>query len=201
MIKLVGVSGAQGAGKSTLLEGLKAKGWAVDSFKVSRAVQKKLGWDSLERVMDDVHTMQRFQEEVLHQKLLRDFDMGRLETSGVVLTERTFADIAAYTTYWCWEHVDRRNWTFSEATAWLSPYLQRCLTAQLECYGAVVLLPYMSVVRWQEDPNRAGAASRDGIYEDIERFCDKQLFIKKLIITAEGVDDRVQQAHNFLTAL
>ena len=97
MIKLVGVSGAQGAGKSTLLEGLKAKGWAVDSFKVSRAVQKKLGWDSLERVMDDVHTMQRFQEEVLHQKLLRDFDMGRLETSGVVLTERTFADIAAYT--------------------------------------------------------------------------------------------------------
>lgn len=201
MTKLVGVSGTQGAGKSTLIDGLKNRGWATDPFKVSRAVQAELGWESLERVMDDVETMKRFQEEVLRQKLLRDFDMGRLETDGVILTERTFADIAAYTTHWCWEHIDRRNWTVDEASAWLTPYLSQCASAQLECYSAVILLPYMKSVKWQDDPHRAGAEFRDSFFDDVNGFCRRQPSISQFTVTAEGVADRVRQVHAFLETI
>jgi nicotinamide riboside kinase len=201
MTKLVGISGAQGGGKTTLINGLKERGWATDPFKVSRAVQAELGWESLERVMDDVETMKRFQEEVLRQKLLRDFNMGRLEGDGIVLTERTFADIAAYTTHWCWEHVDRQNWSFNEAVGWLTPYLERCAAAQLDCYDAVVLLPYMSSVKWEADPNRAGVGFRDSIYEDIEKFCERQPTIKHFIVTQPSIEGRVNEVDIFLRSI
>lgn len=201
MTKLVGVSGAQGGGKSTLLSGLKERGWTVDDFRVSRAVQAQLGWSTLERAMDSVEVMTTFQEEVYRQKLLRDFELRRLETHGVMLTERTFADIAAYASHWCWEHVDRRSWTFDEASAWLTPYLQRCTGAQLECYDAVILLPYSPSVKWEADPHRAGAAFRNSIFEGVSRFCQLQPSIQRFTVTAEGVTERVEQVHTFLETL
>lgn len=200
MAKVVALSGAQGGGKSTLLLGLEAKGWALDSFRVSRAVQKQLGWDSLDRVMDSVETMKEFQTEVLQQKFKNDLQLARRRPQATIfLTERSFADIAAYTTYWCWEHVDRRNWSFAEAAAWLSSYLERCREAQ-GIYAGIMLLPLMSNVTWQEDPNRAKRNTANLIYEDIRRFCDHASFIRqpRLEIKAASVEDRVSEANTWL---
>lgn len=202
MSKVVGISGAHGSGKSTLLNGLKEQGWVVDDFKVSRAVQVQLGWDTLDRVMDDVQTMMTFQEEVITQKLNRDRELRWVGTEQLYLTERTFADIAAYTSHWCWEHVDRRNWTLAQAMEWLHGYLHRCRTAQTACYDGVVLLPYMKHVVWQDDPNRARPNFRESFYEDVMRFTELQaLQVRRHEVSSKSVADRVAEVDAFLRKL
>jgi predicted ATPase len=202
MSQVVAVSGTQGGGKSTLLAGLKACGWKVDDFKVSRAVQAQLGWESLSQVMESPSTMMRFQQEVFRQKLERDTQL-RSEAADFVLTERSFADIAAYTTYWCWEHVDRRNWDFHTATAWLTPFLKACHVAQVQTYSAVIIIPFMSDVRWENDPNRASLSSVQTIHEDVTRFMDisEMSGVRQYTITATGKVERVEQAEAFLRTL
>jgi predicted ATPase len=202
MAKIVGISGAHGSGKSTLLSSLKDRGWVVDDFKVSRAVQAQLGWSSLDRVMDDVQTMMTFQEEVITQKLDRDRELKLIGTEPLYLTERTFADIASYTSHWCWEHVDRGSWELEEAVEWLHGYLHRCRIAQDECYDGVVLVPYMQHVIWQDDPNRANPSFRESFYEDVMRFTDAQLMkIRRHEIKSSSVIDRVVEVEAFLRSL
>lgn len=203
MAQVVGLSGAQGGGKSTLLEGLKQRGWQVDDFKVSRYVQAQLGWPHLNRVMESAETMQHFQEEVLTCKLKRDRELRWGRPSGVVLTERTFADIQAYTTYWSWELVDARKWTLREASAWLHSYTQRCIEAQKQCYDAVLMLPYMSHMVWNGDPNRASFSSVNIIWENLESFTNRFELISqpKFYIRAASIEDRVVEVDNYLKTL
>lgn len=203
MAKVIGLSGAQGGGKSTLLEGLKNAGWKVDDFKVSRAVQAQLGWTALNTVLDSPQTMMQFQDEVLAQKLKRDQELRWGGSEGTILTERTFADICAYTTYWTWELVDARKWTLGEGAAWLHGYTNRCVAAQKRCYDAVLMLPYMSHVVWNGDPNRANFASVNIIWENLERFTQKLelLPIPSFYIRAAATEDRVAEVDAFLRTL
>jgi hypothetical protein len=206
MAKVVGLSGAQGAGKSSILTGLMSQGWSVDGFRVSRAVQAQLGWDSLNKVMEDPDTMTQFQMEVYRQKFERDMYLKESNGSGVsylIVTERTFADIIAYTMQWTWRHVDEGKWTVVEAMPWLTRYLNLCVEAQAKCYDAVMLLPYMDSVPWQEDPNRAERATVDAVYEDVERFLEKPQFMRTpvLTITEKGIPERVKQVSDFLLTL
>jgi hypothetical protein len=206
MAKVVGLSGAQGAGKSSILTGLMSQGWSVDSFRVSRAVQAQLGWDSLNRVMEHPDTMTKFQMEVYRQKYERDLYLKEQEGQGVsylIVTERTFADIAAYTLQWTWRLLDEHKWDVREASPWLTRYLSLCNGAQEKCYDAVMLLPYMDSVPWQDDPNRAERATVDAVYEDVERFLESSRFLttRKLTITEKGIPERVKQVSDFLLTL
>lgn len=208
MAKVIALSGAQGSGKSTLLKGLMAKGWHVDSFRVSRAVQAQLGWDNLDQVTSSWDTMVQFQEEVLRQKwdqdlFLRDGYNGMPGSVGAVLTERSFADIIAYTTYWTWELVDQQKQSFKTAATWLNGYHTRCKQAQLDCYEGLVLLPYMDAVPWEDDPHRAKRATVDSIYDNVYAFAHQTDFsgIPKLVITESSNDARVNQVTNFLETL
>lgn len=203
MAKVIGLSGAQGGGKSTLLEALKARGWQVDDFKVSRAVQAQLGWDRLDTVLESPETMKRFQEEVLRQKLARDRELRWGGSPGTILTERTFADICAYTTYWTWELVDARQWTLAEGAAWLHDYTKECVEAQKQCYDGVILLPYMSHVAWSQDPNRASRSSVNTIWDNLERFTQRFDFINALpfYVRAASVEDRANEVETYLRTL
>ena len=203
MAKVVGLSGAQGGGKSTLLEGLKTAGWQVDDFKVSRAVQAQVGWDRLDAVLESPRTMQQFQNEVLVQKLKRDQELRWGSSEGMVLTERTFADIYAYTTYWTWELVDAKKWELDEAADWLQDYTSKCVAAQKRCYDAVLMLPFMSSVKWAGDPNRASFASVSTIWENLERFTQRfdLISIPSFHIRSSSVEDRVQEVDAFLRTL
>lgn len=203
MAKVVGLSGAQGGGKSTLLEALRTRGWQVDDFKVSRAVQAQLGWSSLDTVLRSPATMQRFQEEVLRQKLARDRELRWGGHEGTILTERTFADIHAYTTYWTWELVDARKWTLAEGAAWLHGFTRECFSAQRQCYDGILLLPYMSHVAWSQDPNRASQTSVTTIWESIERFTQWVDFIDlpPFYVRASSVEDRATEVDTYLRTL
>lgn len=202
-MKVVGISGAQGAGKTSLLTELEKRGYALDSFKVSRAVQTALGWHSLDEVMSSVETMEEFQTEVYAQKFGRDKHLAQVSDDSIVLTERTFADIDAYTHQWVWSFVDQGKLTLEAALEFLTPYHRRCTEAQASIYSGVILLPFMDHVVWQDDPNRAKRADVDRIYEHIERFMTQSsLFQKKvLVITAKSVEDRADQVEEFLKTL
>jgi predicted ATPase len=199
-MKVIGISGAQGGGKSTLLAALQKRGWALDQFRVSRAVQAQLGWESLDRVMDSPDTMIAFQEEVFAQKHKNDSALMESTSKDIVLTERTFADICAYTTHWTWKFVDQKRLSFEDAKAFILPYTLKCSAMQNLIYSGTVLLPYMVNVPWQEDPNRAAKADADTIYENVERFLDTRTPVthRRFTISAESVEARANQVEQFL---
>jgi AAA domain len=209
-MKLIGLSGAQGAGKSTLLKTLMERGWLLDSFRVSRAVQAQFGWTSLESVMESPQAMMKFQEAVFEQKLLNDYRLHELPGARtlaakghVMLTERTFADIDAYTTQWTWRFVDKDEMSVAEAFGFLTPFHKRCLDAQLQCYEGTIMLPFMQHVAWEDDSHRAAKNDVTAIYEHIERYMDSPMLLRhpKLIITTKSVDDRVVQTEKFLEGI
>lgn len=199
MAKVVAMSGAQGAGKTTLLKNLSDNGWIVDDFKVSRTVQERLNWSSLTTVLTSWETMVEFQEEILAQKFAHDYAL-RKDAARLILVERSFADVAAYTTQWAWQLHDKGRVLLPTISQWLPGYVRRCASAQEQCYGGLMLLPYMNNVPWENDLNRAAFHSVEAVYEDIARFAQRAQFLqlKTYVITAESVSDRAQQVEAFL---
>lgn len=203
MSRVVGLSGAQGGGKSSLLKELMARGWELDQFRVSRKIQEQLGWDSLERVMDSPETMIAFQEEVFRQKYEHDRTLANDGSDKIILTERTFADINAYTHLWMWKFVDEGKISLQEAMKFLMSYTTYCQSAQQECYLATLLLPLMQHVVYEHDPHRAKQENAHTVYEEIERFIEMKMPVgyKKLVITCKSIHDRAAQVENFLESL
>ena len=202
-MKVVGLSGAQGAGKSTLLKALLAKGWELDSFRVSRAVQEQLGWSSLDVIKTSPLLMMEFQEEVFQQKYRRDLGLQTNPAVSLILTERTFADLAAYTSNWVWDLVYGDKLALYAGMEWLSVYISKCARAQNEIYSGVMLLPYMDHVVWEADPNRAARSSVDLIMADIDRFIEQKMPITSRVmrLSQKTVNDRATEADNFLRTL
>jgi predicted ATPase len=206
---VVGISGAQGGGKTSMLASIKDRGWQVDDFRVSRAVQAQLGWSVLTNVMETYETMVAFQNEVLRQKYEHDLTLHRepgartIDAKGhVVLVERTFADIAAYTQLWTWKFIDRGDVTFTDGMRFLADYSRRCFEAHNRIYDAVVLLPYMSHIPWQNDPNRASREDIASVYESIEMFTKYRIkSSKSYTISQLTVEDRATEVINFLETL
>lgn len=213
-MKVVGISGAQGAGKTSILTELELRGFEVDHFKVSRAVQRKLNWDSLQMVNESFSTLSKFQEMILELKLENDLELKKLKQPGVILTERTFADIFAYSAQWC---VNLLTAKFSgllnaelkksenqdllfQVTHWLSRIRVSCEEAQLLCYDGVVLLPFMDHVKFEVDPHRADAASVHTIFERMLAF-QANSKVKSFTIDADSVSRRADQVEDFLWTL
>lgn len=212
-MKVVGLSGAQGAGKSTLLIELMNRGWKLDQFRVSRAVQAQLGWATLENVMSSPQTMIEFQDEVLAQKLKNDFQLSVMANdqrhdrdeyqNSIILTERTFADIVAYTNQWAWRFVDDGRMTLGEAMQFLTDFTHRAMKAHNSIYAGTLLLPMMSHVIWEEDPNRAAQADTESVFEDIERFLERKAHVthKRMKIRGKTVTERADEVETFLRGL
>lgn len=197
---VIGISGAQGGGKSSLLNKLKEWGYKVDDFRVSRAVQAELGWDSLERVMDAPDTMMAFQDEVLEQKLNNDRKLR--ESSEVILTERTFADIYSYTSTWVNKFIDRGDLDLGDGMRWLQQYTAKCFEYQQQVYQAVILLPLMPHVVFENDPHRAKQEDAEVVYGRIERFAKGMVDeVPYCRITEKSIVDRASEVERFLKAL
>jgi predicted ATPase len=199
----IGVSGAQGAGKSSLLIELQDRGWAIDKFRVSRAVQAELGWESLDRVMESPETMMAFQEEVFRQKYLNDLSIKAFASQSVVLTERTFADICAYTYLWTHRFLDGGQISGYDAHTFLVSYSRKCALAQAEIYDGVLMLPMMDHVVWEADANRADLKDVTEVFQRIEHFMSQgePSTVQRLVITAKSIQERADQVQTFLRSL
>lgn len=150
-------------------------------------------------------TMVEFQDEVLHQKRLRDSQLheGFIGDQEIILTERSFADILAYTTYWTWELVDQGKQTFEVAAGWLKNYETKCVWAQLGCYDGIILLPFMSNIPWEDDPHRARKETVENVFESVFNFSHRYEFIEmpKLLVKEQAVDARVNEVAKFLRGM
>lgn len=196
---VIGISGTHGSGKSTLLNALARNGIPVDDFKVSRAVQKQLGWDSLDNVMSSAATMMEFQNAVFDQKYKNDLKL-RDSSNLVILTERTFADIYAYTALWTWKLVDEQKLTIEAALQFMLKYLRRCRDAQAEVYNGVLVLDKMSHLPSENDPHRAKETDSKRLFDNLVSF-QNALEMPSHRITGITVDQRVDESMNFLSTL
>ena len=199
-MRIVGVSGAQGCGKSSLLEELKARGYQVDDFKVSRTVQKQLGWEKLDTVMDNWETMKRFQEAVLKAKYEHDLGLKKLSRPGTILTERTFFDISAYTVLWVEKFIYRGDISVTLASEWYLDYLKRANTYQLDIYDVVINVPLMSHIPVENDPRRAARVDAEVIEKLITTKCLKS-DLDIIMITKHSISDRADEVESALNEL
>lgn len=197
LAKLIGLAGVQGSGKTTLLSALKARGIAVDDFKVSREVQKRLGWQSLEAAVFTPESMITFQRAIFDVKLERENQNAARTDVDIILTERSFADILAYTRLWAWSLANDRKWTLADGLKFVSAFSGDCFTAQ-KVYSGCMFLPLMDHIVWEEDPRRAKQTGACFIETELRLFlgrCEQQ---PQLEITTASVDNRVQQVEEWL---
>ena len=103
MSKIIGITGPQGCGKGTTINTIgdvfPNDQIYIDDFKVSRWVQKEMGYSTLAEATSTYEKMIKFQKMVLNKKI-ESLSTFKNLTSTFVLTERTFADIYAYTDLW-----------------------------------------------------------------------------------------------------
>lgn len=202
MAKLIGLSGPQGGGKSTLLEGLAKKGIVVDDFKVSRQVQKELGWETLANVLESPKTMMQFQVKVRDVKYVRELENKARTDADIILTERTFADIATYTQLWSWELADSGKWNKYDAMEFLIDYVDMCRENQ-SVYSGNILLPSMPHVQWQADPHRATENHIKFVALQLEEFFKRAnpSTVPVFRITEGSVDGRINQVYEWIKTL
>lgn len=196
---IIGISGAQGAGKTTLLKGLEDLGYSVDPFKVSRAVQEKLGGLTLIEAIATPKLMVDFQEEVFSLKYHNDKNLS--SAGKLILVERTFADIWTYASMWTWAFVDKDRWSIDEAVSFISGFTVKCRSAQREIYSGIIMVPLMDHVIWENDPNRATLESAKEMYENLDcfvHFKPEQNNIKLMTITSGSIQNRISEAQDFL---
>lgn len=204
---LVAVSGTHGSGKSAILEGLSANSqFTIDTFKVSRAVQEELGVENLQDLLTSFYKMKDYQEKVFEYKWSHDSSLAKAEDSKLVLTERSFFDIAAYTEIW----VSRLNRTSEAQRAWFADFKARCIDAQ-RIYNGLVIVHAHPNIPFKLDPNRADEQSRaqfenllisySTLYGDAIRRPATKNFYAKLDVFCEGRTERVELVTDFLNHL
>jgi hypothetical protein len=198
-MKVISISGTQGAGKTTMLAELKNRGWKVDDYKVSRDVQKSLGWDSLDRVLDSVDAMLEFQTTVWEKKFAHDKELAAFGSEDdIVLVERSFADIFSYTKMWCDKHTGMSD----EQKKWfITDYAPVCKLSQV-IYSGVVYVPLMRHIKWVDDPNRAALEDVEAFNNHATSFInDMPIEIPRMFITMKTVKARANQVEQFLNSI
>lgn len=202
MRKLVGFSGPQGGGKTTLLNGLKDQGFHVDDFKVSRAVQAALGWNTLEYAYEAPDTMMEFQDAIMAEKLKHDCELLGIEDDSIVLTERTFADIAIYTQIWTSKLLMAGKWEVEPAVLYNVKTLEKAHRHQV-IYSGNVILPFMRHMPWDFDPNRAKQDDiqlfEELLFEFIDAWMPEEIQI--FTVTEASVEERVRTTAEFISSL
>lgn len=114
------VSGTQGCGKSSVLTELKNRGHNVTERKTSRSVLGDWGV-TLDEVYSNPNLAIEFQEECLKRKV-EDEALLSADPDSVWITERSYADLVAYTTF--------SLGNLSTHSDWFDDYVQRCMQHQ-----------------------------------------------------------------------
>lgn len=193
-MKIIAVTGAQGSGKSTLIEALRPH-VPVDDFKVSRAVQARLGLKTLSSVMDSWDLMTKFQYAVLEEKSSSLLEL--LASPGdVTITERSSLDMLAYSRLWVLRHIQRGSVSVYDAQTWFNEYREACIT-HTHMYAAFILLPLMEHVVFENDPQRADEESATFVFRRIMH--EAEFFTQpNHCIVARSVQDRATEALEFI---
>lgn len=197
---IYGVSGPAGAGKSTMLQAMKQLAdpyLVIDDYKVSRDVQARMGFESLADATATYDKMVNFQRMVYLLKFDHEQRLKERHYGQVMFTERTFADIYAYTHYWISGFMTRGEVDMQEAEDFLAAYLEQCRTAQERCYSVQLLLPMMPHVVFEDDRRRAPREANDATWDMIQAFTAAST-VPTHHISGITVDERVADVLSYL---
>lgn len=215
MAKLVAISGTHGSGKSTLINQLASvKYYAptllgcypsqssiyIDNFKVARSVQAQFGMTVAE-AWKDPKTLMEFQEAVFFQKLKHDEQL-KARTEDYVIVERSFLDIMVYAKL----GLSFNSHISSEMLEiWIEDYQFRCMHSQT-IYDGIVFVPAHPDIPFKSEDNRASEETRHYFETNFKKcFIHTMSFKRQLIpftiIKNSAIDQRVEQALNFIQTL
>lgn len=200
---LIAFSGTHGTGKSTTIKTLTSFRNDVyeDPLKVSRECQKVLGYKKLEDAYTTPKRMIEFQEMILETKISSDADIFYTTDKKIILTERSYLDIAAYTLQWVIRLIESKL-SAEEIRAlmqWYLRYEKRCMNMMYRYDGLIFVSP-LTAVEFDVEPNRADLYSRDFIHETILDYL-KNYDISMSILESDSVDSRVIQCNDFINRL
>ena len=192
---LIAISGSQGVGKTTLLQHLSKGNYTVDTFKVSRAVQKEMGYSSLCSAVDTFEKMKKFQENIILRKF--EHDSRLIENIGdkIVFTERSFIDVLAYAELWC-THFPKMK---SSTSNWLCGFKEACFNFQ-NIYSGLVLIEPNDSIRFEDDPERGAVETQRQIDRRLKELSG-YLNIPVQFIDVHDINERVQVVVNFVNGL
>lgn len=206
MTKMIAFSGTHSTGKSTTINDLKSvQDFYVDDFKVSRSVQKKFGYSTLEEAYETPEQLIEFQMEILGQKVDHDgelLDNPRLKNKTIIV-ERSLFDVAAYTHLWVKKVLSsERSWHLpseyrEELRLWTDAFTKKCLIMQSQLYSGVALFLINDGVIFEQDANRAGYDSRQWIQDEILMLSTSLLGPPIKMISYSERAYRVTQIKNF----
>jgi thymidylate kinase len=149
--KLIAFSGAHSTGKTSTLDAIKAANIFdiyVDDFKASRQAQAELGME-LSDIIADPKLMREFQTRILYSKWEHEKELIK-SREGIILVDRSPADIYAYTYMWNEQHPN---------LTWFEPYELR-LTVMIQEYAFIVDFPIIDEVPFVEESGRATLETR-----------------------------------------
>lgn len=185
---ILGISGTHGTGKSTVTQAL--KNWIqIDESQLSRSAQKSLGWDKLSIAGESVENMWALQEAILAAMYDRDIKLAASEY--FIATERTPADVWAYTVMWC-----LRLGIDPLTDAHAQNYLGRC-REMANRYYAFIIVPMTDAIPFVVDPNRADLKSREMVADIIDDFLDGGGHWTHTIFSTDRME-RAREAVDFL---
>lgn len=191
---LIAVSGTQGAGKSTLLDEIAKLDYTVDDFKVSRTIQKEMGFSSFDEIYSSFETMKSFQENVLLRKF--EHDLGSVKSEDVIFVERSFYDILAYTEL----HLTRIENLTPLAKDWLASYAQACFKYQKIIYDGLILVEPHSKIKYENDVHRGDQESQTWIDLRLKELCAYST-VPIEYMTEFDLENRVKIATKFVEKL
>lgn len=173
MSKIIGITGPQGCGKSTTMnligEVFPNDQIYIDDFKVSRWVQQDMGFETLAEATSTYSRMLEFQHNVLHKKI-ESLSQFKHLTSTFVLTERTFADIYAYTDLWISKFIQSGEVSEEQGNTDSFNFMSQCLINQKFLFSGQIIIPFAEHIRFEEDPNRAALHDVDEFYNRVVDF-------------------------------
>lgn len=187
---LIAVSGAHGVGKSTVLNELSMLDYSVDNFKVSRHVQKEMGYNSLVEALSSFKDMNNFQELVIHKKYEHDFKLRTKSFNDKVFVERSFFDILIYAELWN-KQLNTRNNNY-----WIDGFRNACLRYQL-IYDKLVIIETNKNIKFEEDKNRGSFETQEIFNNRLIELCELS-DIPFLLIKEHDIKKRVDEIINFV---
>ena len=190
---LIAVSGAHGVGKSTLLNELAMLDYNVDNFKVSRSVQKKMGYASLAEALTSYNLMKGFQEVIIQEKFEHDNRLSsRSSLNDKIFVERSFFDILIYAELWN----EKLNTNESNPDDWLEGFRIACLEWQ-KIYDRLIIIQTNSDIPFEKDKERGDAESQQQFNDRLVELCEFSN-IPYLIIKESNLQKRVNETINFV---
>lgn len=151
---LISVIGTHCVGKSTLLNELKKNpNYLIDDFKVSRSVQRALGYKSLAEAISTRDNMIVFQEAILTAKHNNDLQLKLKHPNEIVFVERSFLDIIIYTKLW----FNQLGFDYND---WLWDFERKALKFQ-RIYDGLILIEPHDDIPFELDLNRGSLETRN----------------------------------------